>query len=363
MPTEHKVLGTRWVNNWKGDDVRSRLVVQGCQQALDTTADIFAASPSLTTLMTLISIAVAKDWTMSTGDVSTAFLHADLTEEVYVRPFAELAKPGHVWKLLKALYGLRSAPKHWADHFADVLKSKLGFNRSKTDSCLYWHPELKIYALVYVDDVFSVAENDDQKDRFFEELVKHVVIRQTGVLTAGKQLKFLGRKLIHRGDHLLVKCLDGYIEELLELYGMKDCKGVGTTGTSLIKCPLNGEEPLDWEGHSLYRTAVGKLIWLCTVRPDCDFSVKELSRAVQGPTEEDLAKLKHLLRYLKKHMVYNCCPLTHCAKELMLRSASTPMVILTGLAVEPLERVPLAVWYRSWDVLLCTAQELRQLLH
>jgi hypothetical protein len=36
------------------------------------------------------------------------------------------------------------------------------------------------------------------------------------------------------------------------------------------------------------------------VRPDCEFSVKELSRAVQGPTEEDLAKLKHLLRYLKK---------------------------------------------------------------
>jgi len=40
VPTEHKVLGTRWVNNWKGDEVRSRLVVQGCQQALDNTADI-----------------------------------------------------------------------------------------------------------------------------------------------------------------------------------------------------------------------------------------------------------------------------------------------------------------------------------
>ena len=112
--------------------MRSRLVVQGCQQALDT-ADIFAATPSLTTLLTLIGIAVAKDWTMSTGDVSTAFLFADLTEEVYVRPPVELARPGHVWKLLKALYVLRSAPKHWADHFADVLKRKLGFNRSKTE--------------------------------------------------------------------------------------------------------------------------------------------------------------------------------------------------------------------------------------
>jgi hypothetical protein len=40
--------------------------------------------------------------------------------------------------------------------------------------------------------------------------------------------------------------------------------------------------------------------WLCTVRPDIDFAVKELSRAVQLPTEEDLAKMKHLLRYLKK---------------------------------------------------------------
>jgi len=300
VPDGVKVLGTRWVNSWKADDVRCRLVVQGCQQALDSTVDIFAATPSLVTLLTMITIAIAKNWTMSTGDVSTAFLHADLTEEVYVKPPPELIVPGHCWKLLKALYGLRSAPKHWSDHLADVLKNKLHFKRSKTDSCFYYHTALKIYALVYVDDIFLVTENDDQKDWFFEELVKYVMIRQTGVLTAGKTLKFLGRKLIHRGDHVLVKCLDGYITDVLALYNMEHCKGGNTTGTSLVKCPLNGDEALDWDGHRLYRTAVGKLIWLCTVRPDIDFAVKELSRAVQLPTEEDLAKMKHLLRYLKK---------------------------------------------------------------
>ena len=55
---------------------------------------------------------------------------------------------------------------------------------------------------------------------------------------------------------------------------------------------------LDSKAHSLFRTAVGKLLWLAFVRLDCSYTVKELSRDVKGPTIESWAKLKHLLRYL-----------------------------------------------------------------
>ena len=48
----------------------------------------------------------------------------------------------------------------------------------------------------------------------------------------------------------------------------------------------------------MFRTTVGKLLWLAFVRPDCSYAVKELSRDVKSPTFESLAKLKHLLRYL-----------------------------------------------------------------
>ena len=54
-------------------------------------------------------------------------------------------------------------------------------------------------------------------------------------------------------------------------------------------CPLE---------HSKFRTAVGKLLWLVFVRPDCSYAVEELNRDVKAPTQESLAKLKHVLRYL-----------------------------------------------------------------
>ena len=89
-----------------------------------------------------------------------------------------------------------------------------------------------------------------------------------------------------------------YIEDLLELYSMNKANSVNTTGSSSLKRIEDADVALDAKAHSLFRTAVGKLLWLAFVRPDCSYAVKELSRDVKGPTIESLAKLKHLLRYL-----------------------------------------------------------------
>ena len=52
------------------------------------------------------------------------------------------------------------------------------------------------------------------------------------------------------------------------------------------------------EAHSVYRTAVGKLLWLALIRGDIAYATKELSRDVTAPTIQSVARLKHLLRYL-----------------------------------------------------------------
>ena len=58
--------------------IKSRPVVRGFEQT-GTDVDTFASTPSLITLLVLITIALARNWFMTTGDVSTAFLHADLS--------------------------------------------------------------------------------------------------------------------------------------------------------------------------------------------------------------------------------------------------------------------------------------------
>ena len=71
---------------------------------------------------------------------------------------------------MKALYGLKSATKQWADHLATVLTDKLNFTRSRTDSRLYYNSKLMIWILVYVDDLFIVSATEKQIELLFEKL-------------------------------------------------------------------------------------------------------------------------------------------------------------------------------------------------
>ena len=91
------------------------------------------------------------------------FLHAELPEgeDIYVQPPPEYySDPDVIWKLKKALYGLKSSPRHWQDHFADVLQT-YGAIRLKSDSNVFRFKKEKTIVMVYVDGLLIVGENAD----------------------------------------------------------------------------------------------------------------------------------------------------------------------------------------------------------
>jgi hypothetical protein len=59
------------------------------------------------------------------------------------------------------------------------------------------------------------------------------------------------------------------------------------------------KDELDAEQASLYRRAIGQLMWTLSERPDISFPVKELARASHAPTRRHAAQLKRLLRYIR----------------------------------------------------------------
>ena len=194
------------------------------------------------------------------------------------------------------MYGLKQSPQLWQSHFAAVMK-KFGFRRCKSDSNLYCHPSKELYVLAYVDDLLIIGNLEKSKE-FVEQLKKELLVKITGKLEPGTEHSFLGRRLRHNGDSVDILMSQQYLEELLDLCKMNSANPVNTTGSAALKRIHDADCPLEPDEHSMFRTAVGKLLWLAFVRPDCSRAVKELSRDVKAPTQESLAKLKQLLRYL-----------------------------------------------------------------
>jgi hypothetical protein len=94
--------------------------------------------------------------------VKTAFLYGELEEEIYIeQPLGyEDGKRGVACKLIKALYGLRQAPRMWHFRLTKELES-LGFTASSADPGLFVHGEKQVWLLVYVDDIIIVARQKD----------------------------------------------------------------------------------------------------------------------------------------------------------------------------------------------------------
>lgn len=88
-------------------------------------------------------------------DVHNAFLHGELSEEVYMKftPGYTCSTLGKVFWLRKSLYGLKQAPQQWFVKLSTSLKS-YGFSQSCADYSLfsYIQGDVSLHILVYVDD-------------------------------------------------------------------------------------------------------------------------------------------------------------------------------------------------------------------
>ena len=159
---QRSILTSRWVHRWKGDEVRSRLVARGYDQHIKDLDDVYASTPILVSLRLLLAVSLSCDWSIVSADVSTAFLHAELRSDVpiFMMPPSEFypdAGKNVLWQLQRAMYGLRSAPRDWQDHFASTLRN-LKYHRLQSDPNVYVHYEQRIILLVYVDDLLFFGD-------------------------------------------------------------------------------------------------------------------------------------------------------------------------------------------------------------
>ena len=70
------------------------------------------------------------------ADVHTAFLHADIDQDLFAQPPEESELcDDDVWKLHKALYGYRKAPKLWRRHVLTLGKLEFQPTPDRSELC------------------------------------------------------------------------------------------------------------------------------------------------------------------------------------------------------------------------------------
>ncbi len=94
------------VSNYK-----ARLVAKGYAQTYGIDYEkTYSPVTKMTIVITIITMAIAKGWSLHQMDVNNVFLHGDLQEEVYMEQpvgYVDQTHPNLVCRLKKKLYGLK----------------------------------------------------------------------------------------------------------------------------------------------------------------------------------------------------------------------------------------------------------------
>jgi hypothetical protein len=222
-----KLLADGSIDKYKG-----RLVVHGNRQKAGRDydpGDLFAPVARFTSLRVLVAMAAGNGWRLRQFDVETAFLYADLDEEIYVRPPREFPEYVNgtggervVWKLHKSLYGLRQAPRNWFKTFVGFLVD-YGFKKSLRDPCVFVYTddttgELRGVFVLHVDDVPNgVAGEDGWYDTFLRAMKERFNFKE------GPLEWCLGVEVVVEPDSVILR-QSKYVRDVLERFGMQDCK-------------------------------------------------------------------------------------------------------------------------------------------
>ena len=309
-PSHKNVVKSKIVFDIKKDDhgniqrYKARNVARGFSQIegvdyFDTSSPVIKAS----SLKILLSIIAHEDMDMVQIDVKTAFLIPRLKEELYLEQtigYEDRQRPNYVWKLEKAIYGLKQSGFEWNAE-ADARIKEIGFKPSKMDPCVYVRGTGKERLLsgIYVDDGIIAGGSRKERDGVIAHMKKYWEVKELGEpeifvsITIKRDRK---AKQIHVSQ-------PKQILSLLEVTGMEKCNPVDSPWEMALDFTGCEEEETvpTWTAMKgvPYRTVIGKLIYALVTRPDIVVPVSMLAKHQMNPKEVHWKAVKRLLRYLK----------------------------------------------------------------
>ena len=311
LPPGRKAIPVDVVLKIKRDGTfKVRCIIKGFHmiQGLDFN-ETFAPVPCMSVLRLFLALATHFDWEIKQGDVSTAFLAADMDSDVTValpnwfRADATGAETGYTLrKLIKAVPGIPQGPRLWHKKSHGVYTAA-DLSQCKSEPCLYFCTKRMLFLIVWVDDLFLFFPKQALPQA--TALWKHLQANLD--LGDWQDIDDCLACTVHRDrpNRTLTLSQEPAARKLLLRLGMQDANPADTpmvanSKLSKTQCPSAEQAAVMADEQRWYRSTVASFIYLVGwTRPDMAFAVSKLCKFMHNPGREHIIALKRLIRYLK----------------------------------------------------------------
>ena len=129
---------------------KSKLIAKGFQQVHGIDYDeTFASVAKMDSIQLALAIATTKGWEFHQMDVKNAFLHGDLSKDIYMeQPQGFMQDSSLVCRLKKSLYGLKQALRAWYAKMDSYLLSQ---------NCVIYKLDPNVYRLRMTDSLLLLV--------------------------------------------------------------------------------------------------------------------------------------------------------------------------------------------------------------
>ena len=295
----NEVLPLLWVFKYKLDSegylakYKARICVRGDLQT--TAEDTYAATLAMRIFRALMAIAAYFNMEIRQYDAVNAFTNAQLTTPVYCYLPEGFADTDHLWKLNRALYGLKTSPLLWYKELTKTL-SELGLHEVKDAPCLWKNDKLLVF--FYVDDivVLCLPAHTAALDDFERRLLHKYEIRSLGELEV-----FCGTK-VHRDriNGAIWLSQSSYIDKIAHKYSCpKPFNRPPSTPLPLEELLPSSEPKNDANTHR-YAQLVGSIGYVAgATRPDVAKAHSKLAEFLINPSQHHIDAAYQTMAYLQ----------------------------------------------------------------